>query len=67
MVGGAENYDWSEMQSQRSDPPPIKLMVRRNGKIVIVDGNHRINFWREGGYEYFPAWVIDYRQWATGT
>jgi len=51
-------YDWSEMQSRRH-PPPIVVVRGEGGGLKIADGNHRVRFWRENGYEYAPAWVYD--------
>lgn len=54
------SYDWDEMQRDATFPP-LKLQVDRRGKVTIIDGNHRTRFWRETGFDCFPAWVIDYR------
>lgn len=54
------SYDWDQFRF-RGSPPPIKLLVKRDGTIEIVDGNHRLRWWREQGYDDIPAWVIDYR------
>lgn len=52
-------YDWSELQSRKSNPPPIVVTRKSDGNIVINDGNHRVRFWSEKGYEEVPAWVYD--------
>ena len=55
-------YDWDEF-SFHGTFPPAKLSVDRHGKIHIVDGNHRIRYWRsQRSYQSIPAWVIDYRR-----
>jgi hypothetical protein len=54
-------YDWSEF-SPRGVFPPLKLKVERDGKVIILDGNHRTHYWGEVGFDYYPAWVIDYRR-----
>lgn len=53
------SYDWSELQSRRSNPPPIVITRKNNDTIVINDGNHRVKFWRESNKEYIPAWCYD--------
>ena len=53
------SYDWSELQSRRTNPPPIVVTRKADGNIVINDGNHRVRFWSEYGYEEAPAWVYD--------
>jgi len=60
MRGG---YDWSELAGQGS-PPPLKLRVGKNGKLVLMDGNHRLAWWREKGVSEVPAYIIDERPQA---
>lgn len=56
-------YDWSELQmSGRKSIPPAKLKVDKNGKISILDGNHRITYWMANDMELIPAWVVDQRK-----
>lgn len=57
--GFETSYDWSELQSRRTNPPPIVVTRKVDGNIVINDGNHRVRFWSENGYEEAPAWVYD--------
>ena len=57
------DYDWSELQG-RGSPPPLKLRVGKNGKLVLMDGNHRLAWWREQGVSEVPAYVIDERPQA---
>lgn len=52
-------YDWSELQSRRSFPPPIVITRTKNDVIVINDGNHRVSFWRDMGKDYIPSWCYD--------
>lgn len=58
---GGGGYDWEQFRF-RGAFPPAKLEVKRSGEIVIVDGNHRIRWWRQNDYDDIPAWVIDYRR-----
>lgn len=58
------DYDWSELQRRRGSPPPLKLRVGKNGKLVLMDGNHRLAWWREQGVSEVPAYVIDERPQA---
>lgn len=53
------SYDWSELRSRRTCPPPIVVTLKENGTLVINDGNHRVRFWSENGYLEAPAWVYD--------
>ena len=53
------SYDWSELQSRRTHPPPIVVTLKENGSLVINDGNHRVRFWSENGYLEAPVWVYD--------
>lgn len=67
IEGGYPNmdgeYDWQELQG-RGSPPPLKLRVGKNGKLVLMDGNHRLAWWREKGVSEVPAYVIDERPQA---
>jgi hypothetical protein len=58
-------YEWGEFRKNATFPP-LKLEVDRFGKVTIVDGNHRAHYWGECGFEYFPAWVIDFRPLKAG-
>lgn len=66
IVGGYPDmdgdYDWSELARGRGEPPPLKLRVGANGKLVLMDGNHRLAWWREQGHSEVPAYVIDERK-----
>jgi hypothetical protein len=61
LSGGRDSYDWSELQWGNSEPPPVKIRINPNGSATILDGNHRIEWWREKGYDQAPAWIIDER------
>jgi hypothetical protein len=56
-------YDWDELDRSRgrAPVPPAKILVRANGKVEIIDGNHRIKYWQNHGFDSIPAWVIDRR------
>jgi hypothetical protein len=53
--------------------PPLKIelyaTVGNNPNyyqtIHIRDGNHRVRYWKENGFEEAPAWVLDYRNLKT--
>lgn len=47
--------------SFRGAPPPLKVRVSARGKIDLLDGNHRLAWWREAGHDSVPAYVIDER------
>jgi hypothetical protein len=58
-------YDWSELRRNRSNPPPAVVRREADGNLAIMDGNHRIRFWKERGYQHAPVWVCDemVREW----
>jgi hypothetical protein len=56
----AEGYAWDDLHMART-VPPAKLRVRRDGRVEILDGNHRLTLWEERGMAYVPAWVLDER------
>lgn len=47
--------------SIRGGPPPVKVRVTARGKLEILDGNHRLAWWAEQGFDTVPAYVIDER------
>jgi hypothetical protein len=51
-------YDWDEFRFRRRGFPPV-LIRRTNGKLHIMDGNHRIHWAQQVGYNTIGAWVID--------
>jgi hypothetical protein len=58
------DYDYSDLRHFRGAPPPLKLRVGAGGKMVLMDGNHRLAFWRDRGFAQVPAYVIDERTQA---
>lgn len=61
LAGGKNAYSWDELESKRSSPPPATIRINKNGSVSILDGNHRISFWREQGYDQVPVFIIDER------
>jgi RNA:NAD 2'-phosphotransferase (TPT1/KptA family)/8-oxo-dGTP pyrophosphatase MutT (NUDIX family) len=56
-------YNWEEFAfKNRRGFPPMKLRVTSQGKVQIMDGNHRLTHWKERGFGSVPAWVIDQRK-----
>ena len=53
-------YDWSKYDT-RSVYPPAEVHLKRSGEIQLVDGNHRVTYWRESGMTHVPAWIVDSR------
>lgn len=56
-------YSWDEFD-RRGTFPPAKIAVHGDAESVsvdILDGNHRVRFWREAGFDEAPVWVLDYR------
>ncbi|MEI6420968.1 MAG: hypothetical protein WCP55_02045 [Lentisphaerota bacterium] len=43
---------------KRGFPPAVVTRIDKN-KFQINDGNHRIDYWQEMGYDMCPAWVND--------
>lgn len=60
---GPPTYSWDEY-SMRNTFPPAKVLITHDGKLEILDGNHRLRFWEDAGYQYFPVWVVDARKGA---
>ena len=52
-------YDWSEFRMRKRGFPPIVVRRVKSGKIVLMDGNHRIKWAQECGYNTISAWVVD--------
>lgn len=57
LSGGVTGYDWSELEHGGAIPP-VTLRRNKNGTVSILDGNHRIHFFRERGFDSIPAYVI---------
>ena len=70
-VEGKVYPDW-DSYDPAGTYPPIKLevnaVVRKSNSYVhelhIKDGNHRVRYWKEQGFQAAPAWVLDYRPGA---
>ncbi len=61
LAGGKTGYGWDELQGfnpKRDSIPPVTLRQNKNGSTSIVDGNHRIEWFREQGFDSIPAYVI---------
>ncbi len=54
----ARPYPWGRLMEAR-ELPPIKLIRWGTGALEIIDGNHRLALWKNQGFEFIPAWVID--------
>lgn len=63
LVEEEDGDEWSpeefNIMSRRSDPPPIVIIRKENGQVVIQDGNHRVRYFRMRGYQYVPSWCYD--------
>lgn len=55
-----EPYDWESLDARARMPVP-KVIVHRDGRMEIEDGNHRVHFWQDAGYVKIPVWIIDER------
>ena len=57
-----EDYHWESFgHNNPAGFPPIKLIRLSNDRLIISDGNHRAYYWIKSGYNFIPAWVIDYK------
>lgn len=55
-----ENFDRADYNNVRSGSP-IKVLVKKDGSVHLLDGNHRMQVWGEQDKTHAPAWVIDER------
>lgn len=56
-----EEYDWSEFSSAyKRGIPPIVVIREETGQLRVADGNHRVYWARQRGYNTIGAWVVDY-------
>lgn len=39
--------------------PPIEVTRTVDGRLVVNDGNHRVDIWQQQGFDKAPAWVND--------
>lgn len=52
-----QTYDWSEFDPHGTYPP---IQVgSRSGKPDILEGNHRVHFWRQQGFTHAPALYME--------
>jgi len=51
-------YNWDGYGMRKRGFPPI-LIKRKNGKLIIMDGNHRVTWAQNVGYDTIAAWVVD--------
>jgi hypothetical protein len=61
LAGGKTGYGWDELERfnpARGAIPPVTLRINKNGSASIIDGNHRIEWFRSQGYDSVPAYVI---------
>jgi hypothetical protein len=65
LAGGASGYDWSGLERGlergRGAPPPATVRLNKNGSVTLMDGNHRVHFWKDRGFDQIPAFIIDER------
>jgi hypothetical protein len=53
-------YDWDEYRVfARRGLPPIVVVRSQDGHISLADGNHRLKWATEVGYQTIGAWVVD--------
>lgn len=57
-------YDWKAFK-KTGVYPPIVIVRHANGVASkLEDGHHRMTYWREKGFDHFPAWIVDFRRSA---
>jgi hypothetical protein len=67
-VEGGHYPDWAHYAPD-AIYPPLKVMLNVDPDhglhvrltLFVLDGNHRIRFWKHCGFTDAPAWVLDYR------
>jgi len=55
LAGGKTAYDWDQFNFDMGGFPPATIKINKNGTVSIVDGNHRIHFWRAQGMDEIPV------------
>lgn len=50
-------YDWSAYSARSTFPAP-KILVRKDGSMEILDGNHRLTYFEQGPWDTVQVWVI---------
>lgn len=60
LAGGRTGYGWEELELFKDGDaiPPVTVRINKNGRVSIIDGNHRIQWFRDQGYDSIPAYVI---------
>jgi hypothetical protein len=53
-----EDDDFEEYRFKRGGFPPICIR-KTKGKLTIIDGNHRVYWCQQVGYETIAAYVVD--------
>lgn len=63
LDGSAEDVDdpvtWDEFRIQKGGYPPIVVLRDENGKVRVMDGNHRLIWAQNSGHQTIGAWVVD--------
>ena len=52
-------YPWEDFKIGNRPFPVPKIHRARDGRVTILDGNHRVSWWLRGNYTHIPAWVVD--------
>lgn len=54
-----EEADWSEYKHHSKGFPPIVVQRKKNGNLIVMDGNHRTYWAQQNNYNTIGAWVVD--------
>jgi hypothetical protein len=53
-------YDWDQFRYRSKNAfPPAKVLRDAEGKLHLLDGNHRTKYWTDLNHTHIPAWIID--------
>ena len=55
-------YDWKAFKKTGVYPPAVIVIGADGIKRMLVDGNHRVTYWRSKKFDHFPAWIVDFRK-----
>ena len=60
VVAATSPYDWSNFEPTATYPA-VEVRITPKGDIDLVDGNHRVSYWKRIGFTHAPSWVVDLR------
>ncbi len=60
--GEAPKTDWGRPDAEDRSPRVVSQGRDGKSRLTVLDGNHRVRFWKRAGFKFAPAWVLDYRE-----